>query len=252
MSISNVTYAPNLTGPYTDRQDGSIVGHSADRPLAAGIGLSDFPDRLPGAEGLDKTLTAPKPSEDLSNVVDSASRTLALISSQQGVMDLYSIMEVLVLTAQSQRTTARQMRQTDYQIQTELQYAAAAQIREGAKVRFYAALANGICMVVGGAFTISGAKGDQKTDMWPHIGKGLGEIFPGIGKLAETTGGYYASEHDGKKAELEAVAGKYGQFASEANESMEQMLQAIRDALDKLKSLESSRQDTNRTISRSV
>lgn len=262
MSNINISPSPSPSNRYAEGlADESIAGRSKVGKIATPVGVPEaLPNGLPGVDGLDETLTAPEPSTDFLTALNGMSLTLASMNSDQGVMDLYAVMELIAVTAQSQRTAAREVREADYRVQTEMQYAAASKIREGASIRFWGAIANAGIQIAGGAMMVGGAfakpqlegqlqsNWDRNLALIGHLGRSGGDF----GKATESIVSSFAADADAQKAELEAAASRRGQMANEANEVMDSMYQSIRDALEKLKSIESSRQDTNRSISRNV
>ncbi|MVW78576.1 type III secretion system translocon subunit SctB [Bordetella sp. 02P26C-1] len=250
MNTINTNYSPTTLDHYNDVSGKSIngdkVGHNATPVFDPGM----FPDRLPGVD-VDDTLTAPVPPKDLQAAVDSMSRALVLVTAQQATTDLYALMQLIAQTAQEQRNSSRELREADYRVQSELQVAAAAQIREGAQERLIGAIVGGAFQIAGALVSLKYAKFDEKSPE-AHKGSAIAQTLGGVGKFGQEVLNSAAGESEAHRAELDAAATRRGQMGNEANETMDQMLQMVRDALEKLRSIESSRQDTARGIARNV
>ncbi|MDH5857329.1 type III secretion system translocon subunit SctB [Lampropedia aestuarii] len=86
-----------------------------------------------------------------------------------------------------------------------------------------------------------------------------GKVWQGAAQTIGATGGlvssiteFTASQHDARKAELEAQASAHDAAAQQANDVMQQMQDIIRDIRDKLGAMEQSSLETNRSIARNI
>jgi hypothetical protein len=263
MNTINIHQSPSPLGRYAeDATDESVAARHKVEKIATSASVPEArTNGLLGVDAFSEIMPEPEPPHDLPAAVNTMSRTLASMNTDQGVMDMYSVMQLIAVTAQSQRTAARETRESDYRAQTDLQYAAAAEVRKGAYIRLVSGIVNAALQIGGGAMMVAGAFGkpaidgeilstqDTVLNLIGGLGKNVGEFGKALDSIGGSAAGIFA---DAPKAELEAAASRRGQMANQANEIMDTMYQSVRDALEKLKSIESSRQDTNRSISRNV
>lgn len=238
-----------------------------------------------GGAGLGR-LPPPTPEKTSPGAPADTAKALAAFSPVMVEADIYAVMALFQKMAQEQRNGARQVRDSELQVQVGTLMKAADEIRSAAQDRFVGAVLAGSMQIVGGAVqagfgmkamtassapkgssdavkqpsnnTSLTAKGSDAAKPSPDsnslttTGSGLSQSIVGIGSIANAGFEQKASEHDAKKAELEAQAKVHESASQQANELMQQMMDVIRDVRDKLGSIEQSRLETTRGIARNI
>ncbi|MFJ3463704.1 type III secretion system translocon subunit SctB [Achromobacter spanius] len=217
---------------------------------------------LQGANGGVRDIPAPeaKPGGDVSAVQG----TLASFTEMDVQTDIYAFMALFQQLAQTMRTSAREVRQSEMEAQIGALKGAAQEIRNAAQDRMVGAMAAGAFQIAGGLAQVGSgalqgvtlAKGGQfaesQAKKQSDIGGGLSGIAGGIGSMVNASQERKAAEHDAKKAELEALSKVHESGMQQATEMAQQMMDVIRDVRDKLGAIEQSRMETNRGIARNI
>lgn len=209
-----------------------------------------------------------------------ACQTLNAFTPSSVGTDIYAVMALFQKMAQEQRTTARQMRETEMQAQVQTLHEAANEIRAAAQDRFIGAVVSGSVQILGGltqmgAGAVSMGLSIQSSNILGKsnigdvdfkrienlqgygqaisgMGQGLSGSMNGAGSMVSAGLEFAASNHDARKAELEAIAKVHDSATQQANELMQQMMDVIRDVRDKLAAMDQSRLETNRGIARNI
>lgn len=214
-----------------------------------------------GANSL-RDIQAPeaKPGSDVSATLGA----LASFSDMDVQTDMYAFMALFQQMAQTMRTSAREVRQSEMEAQIGALKGAAQEIRNAAQDRMVGAMVAGAFQIAGGLAQVGSgalqgvtlAKGGQfaesQAKKQSDIGGGLSGIAGGIGSMVNASQERKAAEHDAKKSELEAQSKVHESGMQQATEMAQQMMDVIRDVRDKLGAIEQSRMETNRGIARNI
>lgn len=231
----------------------------------------------------------PKVSDQLGEVVGSASTTLNGMDKQDMTTDLYAIMSLIFKIYSDERKNDFDVRQAGYQNQAKAQYAAADEIRAGGQERMWGAVVAGVSEIGGGLVSVGGgaisgyqsikgaglqfdgAKAYQEGDKgvskelnalaakaagWADSvrtgSQGLSGMATGGGSLTRGITEGSATERDAARVDLEAAGRTQEQMTQQVSERMSQLQDAMRDVLAKLSSIEQSRQAINSGILRNL
>lgn len=186
------------------------------------------------------------------------------LSEQDVQTDIYAFMALFQQMAQTMRTSAREVRQSEMEAQVGALKNAAQEMRNAAQDRMVGAMVAGAFQIAGGLAQVgagvmqgrtlagNGPFAESQAKRQSDMGGGVSGIAGGIGSMVNASQERKAAEHDAKKAELEAQSKVHESGMQQASELAQQMMDVIRDVREKLAAIEQSRMETNRGIARNI
>ena len=270
---------PN-SGPYipTGEFQAAVNGPGQNQQRQTSFTLAEPPP--PPNESIKDDPETPPPGRGSSpNDVMTA---LGSLTADMMQADMYTLMALMQQMAQQQRSSARELRNSEMQAQISTLQDAAQEIRNAAADRLTGAILSGVMQMAAGAIQIGGAAmsfsrtsdalkdfktssttGTPMTDqqLSGALGKanafstgadGASKIGTGFGQMLNATMEQQAAGHDADKATKEAGAKAHEAQTQQAGDLMQQMQDILRDIRDKLSAMEQSRIETTRGIARNI